>query len=57
MAMYLSISLPKALPLTGELIQGAGTAVDFGLKVVTELEGKDKADEVAKSICHGTATA
>ena len=37
--------------------QGAGTSVDFGLKVVTELVGKDKADEVSKAICFGAPLA
>ena len=37
--------------------QGAGTAVDFGLKVVTELIGKEKADEISKAICFGAPAA
>ena len=38
-------------------MQGAGTAVDFALKVVTEMVGKDKADEVSKAICYGAPSA
>ena len=30
--------------------RGAGTAVDFGLKLVEELVGKDKADGISKAI-------
>eukprot|EP00277_Geminigera_cryophila_P047757 CAMPEP_0173087448 /NCGR_PEP_ID=MMETSP1102-20130122/23892_1 /TAXON_ID=49646 /ORGANISM="Geminigera sp., Strain Caron Lab Isolate" /LENGTH=183 /DNA_ID=CAMNT_0013969257 /DNA_START=92 /DNA_END=643 /DNA_ORIENTATION=- len=55
--------LPEIAPLSsvvsGHFItsQGAGTSVDFGLKVVTELVGKDKADEVSKAICFGAPLA
>lgn len=31
--------------------RGAGTALDFGLAMVTLLVGQDKADEIARSIC------
>ncbi len=31
--------------------QGAGTAIEFSLKIVSTLLGKNTADEIAKSIC------
>jgi hypothetical protein len=31
--------------------------VDFGLRVVAELVGKEKADEVSKAICFGAPSA
>jgi hypothetical protein len=31
--------------------------VDFGLRVVAELVGKEKADEVPKAICFGAPSA
>jgi 4-methyl-5(b-hydroxyethyl)-thiazole monophosphate biosynthesis len=55
--------LPEIAPMSsivcGNVVtsQGAGTAVDFGLQVVTALVGKDKASEVAKAICYGAPTA
>ena len=55
--------MPEIAPMSsivcGNVVtsQGAGTAVDFGLQVVTALVGKDKASEVAKAICYGAPTA
>jgi 4-methyl-5(b-hydroxyethyl)-thiazole monophosphate biosynthesis len=50
--------LPPIVPgdrvvVDGRLItsRGAGTALDFGLSVVENLISREKADEVAKSIC------
>jgi hypothetical protein len=57
------IITPNRRPRPSHLItlcspgQGAGTAVDFGLKVVTGMVGKEKADEVSKAICHGAPSA
>jgi 4-methyl-5(b-hydroxyethyl)-thiazole monophosphate biosynthesis len=44
--------LDEKVVVDGKLItsRGAGTAVDFGLAVVGQLFGREKADEIAKSI-------
>jgi DJ-1 family protein len=33
--------------------RGAGAAFDFALKIIELLAGKDKADEIVRSICYG----
>lgn len=50
--------LPEANPaekvvVDGKIVtsRGAGTSVEFGLKVIELLEGVEKADEIALSIC------
>lgn len=44
--------LPDSTVIDGNIItsRGAGTAVEFGLKIVSELIGQEKADSIAGAI-------
>ena len=44
--------LPDAVVVDGNIItsRGAGTAIEFGLKIVSEVIGKEKAESIAGAI-------